>query len=104
MAGKADQLLRVMPLAEAPEVWLQLLLNDKELLDIKSLQSLMCANVEVCKAVLRCMRRWRLQIHCTWQVHACASSFADAVVTAVTDIWAAAVSRLRMACNCRPSL
>jgi hypothetical protein len=46
----------------APEAWLQLLVNNKDLLDVKSLQNLMCASWSVCRAVLRCMQRWRLAV------------------------------------------
>jgi hypothetical protein len=49
-----------MPLAEAPEPWLQLLVNNEELLDVKSLQILMSASWAMCKTVLRCMQRWWL--------------------------------------------
>jgi hypothetical protein len=54
-----------MPLAEAPKPWLQLLVNNEHgcmKMDEKSLQSMMCANKAMCKAVLRCMRRWRLAV------------------------------------------
>ncbi len=52
----------MMPLAEAPEPWLQLLVNNRDLLDVKSLQKLMSASWANCKSVLRCMRRWRLRV------------------------------------------
>jgi hypothetical protein len=52
----------MMPLAEAPEPWLQLLVNHTELLDVMSLQSLMSASWAMCRAVLRCMQRWRLEV------------------------------------------
>ncbi len=51
-----------MPLAEAPEPWLQLLVNNEELLDEKSTQNLMCASWAMCTAVLRCMQEWRLVV------------------------------------------
>ncbi len=51
-----------MPLAEAPEPWLQLLVNNDELLDMQSLQSWMSTNWAICRAVLRCMQRWRLGV------------------------------------------
>jgi hypothetical protein len=51
-----------LPFWNAPEPWLQLLVNDKSLLDEKSLQCLMSTSWSVCKAVLRCMRQWRLAL------------------------------------------
>jgi hypothetical protein len=69
-AGCASQLARkdtqrrrrYMPLAHAPEPWLQLLVNDEDLLGEKSLQNLMCASWAICRVVLRCMRRWWLKV------------------------------------------
>ncbi len=51
---------RCMPLWDAPKPWLQQLVNNKEQLDVKSLQNLMAANWAMSTAVLRCMQRWEL--------------------------------------------
>jgi hypothetical protein len=59
-----------LPFWNAPEPWLQLLVNDKSLLDKKSLQCLMSTSWSVCKAVLRCMQRWRLRVLVRSQLHA----------------------------------
>ncbi len=61
MAGPRSMDSRALPLWEA-EAWLGLLVNDKELLDVKSLQHLMSASKVACKAVLQCMQRWRLNV------------------------------------------
>jgi hypothetical protein len=41
----------MLPLWQAPQAWLRLLVNDGQLLDQKSLQNLMCANWATCEAV-----------------------------------------------------
>jgi hypothetical protein len=53
---------RFMPLWEAPDAWLQLLFNNPLLLNQFALQTLMSVSWAMCRAVLRCMRRWRLTI------------------------------------------
>ncbi len=60
-----------MPLWDAPQTWLQLLVNDEELLDLRSLQRLMSASWAMCRAVLRCMQRWRLRVLVRSRLHAC---------------------------------
>ncbi len=44
----------------APEAWLRLLVDDKELLDDRSLQNLMATSWAVCEAVLSCMAKRHL--------------------------------------------
>ncbi len=45
----------------APLAWLQQLVNNKGM-DVLSLQNLMCTSWSVCRAVLRCIQRWRLEV------------------------------------------
>jgi hypothetical protein len=55
-----------MPLWQAPEAWLQLLVNREHFRDgwymVRGVTNLMSANRAMCEAVLRCMDRWRLAI------------------------------------------
>jgi hypothetical protein len=51
-----------MRLEQAPKPWLQLLLDDKELLDNQSLQNLMATSWTVCEAVLQCLGKRRIRL------------------------------------------
>jgi hypothetical protein len=84
-----------MPLWEAPEAWLQLLVNREDF--ITDLPKLMSVNWSMCEATLRSTNRWRLVIK------VCASADADIAKTGSPLLRSQAVLRSQHDCSRRRS-